>query len=855
MLFEILETKICCMKKGLLAFGLLLAQSSWAQFNTPSINGSIGAGEYGTHTSGQNQLTSGGITWFLTWDDTHLFIATTGYTNFGNDAMNLYIDTDPQIPVNGGANSNGSSTGPNFDGVTPNLPFRANFFAFLKSGYDAYRTSNGSGGWNSSVENTLTKNFNDPSDIAEIRIPWSAITGGSRPSSFNFLAYMSFSAGGLFSPVPTANPNGTAPNKVRYFTVSTTADVSATKPFSRESYCHVGGNATGFGSISVWDFTMNTASTSITRATGAGGVWNIANDFIINNGTISFGSSSNVVDVNGDVILNPSGTLTLSTAVGGDLRVAGDMTVNGTFNKNARAIFFDGSAAQNISSTSSIDLDFVFVENTGGIVTFEPALNIDNTFEINPGCRVVLNNNMTLNGTLTIEAASETSYGQLLASGTISGSGNVVHQRAVTGSTAGWRFFSPATSGTQNDLGTSPTFAFGGPANVINLTNTNPNSWQGVTGTTSTALVRGRGYALYFGTDGVRGSATSGTITTTGSIQTSNLTVADLTNGNSGSSFGWALVGNPFTSGFNFGDAANTKTNIDNSIWIWNPTAGGSGSYATYNYATATSSPGGALNGIIPPGQGFLIKVNSTSPVLTMAAAARTTSTPNAQMRTASLLNRMFLKVTNTTNSFSDETALVSLANASTSFESEVDALKLNSFTGNAVNISSVSSDNRKLAINTTPVWNDQLSIPVHLACTDAAAMSIEANLTEVESTLPVILEDRYLNRMHNLRNGAYTFSHVPAQADRFVVRFANLSTSVNESQLEKLLVYSAEEKLFIQGVDGTFELKMFDVQGKLVKQFNGNENQQIAVGDLTPGTYVVHVQMTEGVRTFKVIR
>lgn len=842
------------MKKSLLAFCLLLAQTSWAQFNTPSINGTIGAGEYGTHTSGQNQITSGPITWFLTWDDTHLFIAVTGHDQFSN-GMNLYIDTDPQVPVNAGTNANGSNVGPNFDGVIPNLPFRANFYAFLKFDFDTYRNSDGSGGWTGSINNTFTKNFNDPSDVAEVRIPWSVITGGSRPASFNFLGYMSFS-GGLFAPFPSANPSGTAPNKVRYFTVSTTADVSATKPFSRESYCHVGGSATGFGSISVWDFTMNTASTSITRAAGAGGVWNIANDFVINNGTISFGSSSNIIDVNGDVILNPSGTLTLSSAVGGDLRVAGDMTVNGTFNKNSRAIFFDGSTAQNISATSSIDLDFVFVENTGGVVTFEPALNIDNTFEINPGCRVVLNNNMTLNGTLTIEAASETSYGQLLASGSITGSGNVVHQRAVTGSTAGWRFFSPATSGTQNNLGTSPTFAFGGPANVINLTNTSPNSWQGVMGNTSTALVRGRGYALYFGPDGVRGTATSGTTTTTGSIQTSNLTVSDLTNGNSGSSFGWALVGNPFTAGFNFGDAANTKTNIDNTVWIWNPTSsGGSGAYASYNYTTATSTPGGALNGVIPPAQGFVVKVNATSPVLTMATAARTTATPNAQMRTASVLNRLYLSATNTQNGFNDELALVSWPTASTTFESDVDALKLNSFTANAVNFSSKSSDNRLLAINTTAVWNDQLSIPLNLACTDAAAMKIEANLQEVDPSLPVILEDRFLNRYHNLRQGAYQFAHVPAQADRFVVHFAALATSVENNQLDKLLIYAAAESLFIKGAEGAYEVSMFDVQGRKVKTFTGNSDQEWNVGDLPKGAYVVHAKLQEGVKSFKVVR
>lgn len=625
-----------------------------------------------------------------------------------------------------------------------------------------------------------------------------------------------------------------------------------------------------------------TISAGTIRLTGSGTLGNNSNVRISSGGTLNLNGVNATVGTvaeegfaNGGVINLGSATLTITgnnvtELFQNSISGSGGVIKNGT---GALSLYgsqtFTGNLQINggqVSTASSLAAANIIVENgatfriTGNVSINNLEIKAGGTLLVNTGNTLtvvgVINNagTITNNGTLILSATNETTYAQLLTNGSVTG--DITVQRAITGTTQGWRFFSPATSGTQNNLGTGLLFAAGGPANVINLSNGNPNAWQGVGGNTATALTPGRGYGVFFGTDGVNGTATNGTITTTGSIQTSNVTVSGLTNGNSGSSFGWALVGNPFTAGFNFGDAANTKTNIDNTVWIWNPTSsGGSGAYASYNYTTSTSAPSGALNGIIPPAQGFVIKVNATSPVLTMATAARTTATPNAQMRTSSALNRLYLAATNTQNGFNDELALVSWPTASTSFESDVDALKLNSFTANAVNFSSKSSDNRLLAINTTAVWNDQLSIPLNLACTDAAAMKIEANLQEVDPSLPVILEDRFLNRYHNMRQGAYQFAHVPAQADRFVIHFAALATSVENNQLDKLLIYTAGESLFIKGAEGTFEVSLYDVQGRKVRTFVGNADQEWNISELPKGAYVVHAQFTDGVKSFKVVR
>ncbi|MFZ4614016.1 MAG: hypothetical protein ACOYNH_10070 [Bacteroidia bacterium] len=93
-----------------------MVQVAFAQFNTPSINGNIAANEYDVHTDGQNQQSSGGDITYLTWDANNLYIAVSG-SNASN-ALVFYLDKDPQIPVNGGIDADGTNVGFNYDGTS-----------------------------------------------------------------------------------------------------------------------------------------------------------------------------------------------------------------------------------------------------------------------------------------------------------------------------------------------------------------------------------------------------------------------------------------------------------------------------------------------------------------------------------------------------------------------------------------------------------------------------------------------------------------------------------------------------------------------------------------------------------------
>ena len=224
--------------KKLIAFstvviGLLFASTqTFAQFTTPTIDGVISPNEYGVHVDGQNQKNTGSAqTWFLTWDNTNLYVAVTN-ANLGEAAV-INIDRNPVTPPNGGTNADGTLAALNYDNTAiGNLPFRGDFRAYFKDGYRDYQTANGANGWNFGASG-FGNYASGAGNVRELAIPWSAITGGGRPASFLFLGYLSSLGGYIFGQIPQGNTEGTSPgNYNRFYAVVNTENSTATKPFS-----------------------------------------------------------------------------------------------------------------------------------------------------------------------------------------------------------------------------------------------------------------------------------------------------------------------------------------------------------------------------------------------------------------------------------------------------------------------------------------------------------------------------------------------------------------------------------------------------------------------------------------------
>jgi glycosidase len=216
----------------------------WAQWATPTIDGNIAPGEYGTNSSLQNAGNTG-QTWYMTWDATNLYVGIVN-ANLSEGAV-IYVSGNPQSPPTCCSNADGNLTGFNYDGTDfSSLPFRAKFVTYFKGDtvnnqnvYREYRDSDGTGSWTS--QTSYYGNYaGNPgnTNTREFAIPWSAITGGGIPSSFAFFGYLTSSGGYVYGQVPTDNNIGgfvgTSGTATQYYAIVNSGNGTSTPPFSNE---------------------------------------------------------------------------------------------------------------------------------------------------------------------------------------------------------------------------------------------------------------------------------------------------------------------------------------------------------------------------------------------------------------------------------------------------------------------------------------------------------------------------------------------------------------------------------------------------------------------------------------------
>lgn len=410
---------------------LFLGVTVFGQFNTASIDGAIGSNEYGNHSDGNNRQISDAIYWYVTWNADNLYFAITG-ADIGQGCI-IYLDKDALTPINSGSNSEGTNVGNTYDGVGfSELPFRADLVIYVKNTYREYRTANSSNGWSNPTAAFGNYQEHGINKVREFSIPWSVV--GGRPSSFAWFGTISDGSTNAYADVPPAaaiSYSGSNLNS-RYYIVNSTAAGSSTKPFSRDCYVFTGSsNKDDFDGISVYDFTMNTNSYSITRG-GSGATWYIGGKLLVNNGSINSGAVGNPIEVSGDVQIGSNGTLTLSSSVGGDLKVGGNFVNNGTLTANGRLVLFNGTASQDISGSGAGNFAYVDINNSNG-VTLNRSLTIDNQLKLSNGNLTLGANNLTLGSSMLVNSAGNGGSGNFTNSNMIIAGSTGTVSRTVGG--------------------------------------------------------------------------------------------------------------------------------------------------------------------------------------------------------------------------------------------------------------------------------------------------------------------------------------------------------------------------------------------------------------------------------------
>jgi len=774
----------------------------------PTIDGTADAG----------YLTSG--PWSLAWDENYLYVR---YLGGGATEPAIFnIDVDPQVPVSGGSNSNGSLVGQTNWGITPTLPFRADYMIYWESQYAEYRTDNGAGGWSATTVITTSDRSNITSADREIRLSWTSMGLSGRPTSFNWFGFANSRAtpGFIFNQTPGNNPSGfnATPKINYYYTVSNTSNSGTTNPFSRISFEHreaydiyITGNTT------LYDITNNAN--------------NVSDQIIIeNNSSLVTVQIDGTANLYGGIIV--SGADVLQYNSGAVCRINGNgytSTQNGgsiTYNQtNSTLIYNSGSAytfGNEWPSTNS-PVTITLSNGTTLIITASRTINASGSMTVNSGCAISVSSGQTLttNGRLTLKsnATGTASIGN--SAGSILG--NVTVERFVAGQLVRgrWRFLSSPVQGQKISNWMTQFYVTGpGDGTTLGAANTNgwhtnqanisfPNStfgsdprsvkttsirtytesisgnldlgWTNLTGTAQD-LLTGQGFRAY-----IRGPISGGTsqlgpnansnlqgeviLSLTGTVNSGNVTMPiSATATGASSTFdaandGWNLLGNPYPCAYDF--------NAYHAAGRIGGTSGTSGtSYTNINpvvhvfdagangYKSYNAASGGTLsNGIIPSGASFFIQASNTGASMTFTEAFKITSSAPIAVHKGAKTDEFTIKYSK--DSTENDEFMLKMITGSTLNKELYDISKLRN---ENLNLSSYGEDTLQLTLSSIPLVDGETRIKLNVEATQVGTYKFEfKNMDNFDAGVSVSLFDKYTNKTTDVKaNTLYTFEMGP---------------------------------------------------------------------------------------------
>ena len=599
-----------------------------------------------------------------------------------------------------------------------------------------------------------------------------------------------------------------------------------------------------------------TAGSIITTAPTA------AKDVVIYNGTIVDG-----VDCRNYNLLSGK-THTLNS---GTLNASGNVLVNGTLSSASGTINLNGSAftanqtvSGNLSNLSVANLGFGSVGNGGTKTISVPAIvtgavtqsgtatlatsgltlksTVSSTARIAP-----LTSGSVITGTITVERyiPANGRRWRFLSSPVVGGTS--LQWRDNAGSTAGKGIIITGVTGTVDANVTNPSAVSYNEASTNGGTNINAK-WEAIDG--NTTLVNGKGYRVY-----VRGDRTSTNLNTTNTVTTISVSgtypstpVSIPVTYNPSLGNGWNLVGNPFPSPIDWNAASGwTKTNVSNTVWIWNPTTN---SYGSFDGTTNTNS----VTRYIASGQAFFIQTTGSSPVLSIDEAVKVSNSPSNMFKAAERNSLRMHLIKDATES--DEAVVRFMDGKSDEFTYTEDVAK--PLMNPNVNISSYFGADKYSMVNYLELKSMNAKVvPLAAWVSGEGTYTIKFNQVQsFDNDINVYLKDNYNNTITDLRvNDNYSFnidskpeSTLDGRLELIFVNKTSSLESVLAGRKASLNVYPnpATDVLNIEVLNANFKnsvVTVYNVSGVEVMSVDMIGNKKaLDIEKLTSGAYLVKV-------------
>jgi hypothetical protein len=318
---------------------------------------------------------------------------------------------------------------------------------------------------------------------------------------------------------------------------------------------------------------------------------------------------------------------------------------------------------------------------------------------------------------------------------------------------------------------------------------------------------------------------------------------------------GFNLVGNPYPCNYNLtGISALTTTGdyVDNTIYFNND-----GGYAYYNVGTGAGTTG--YTAIMPPMQGFMVRVSATGQSLSLPVGSKTTSVAGpmrskgydvSDSKGTTLVKKVKLVLSNSVTR--DETIVCLIDNATTNFDGDYDAYKF--FGSTSVPYIYTDMNSVKYAINSVqePAASTSKTIPVTVVIKNAGDYKIDISEFENLSGVNVVLKHGAIETVLS-KDVSYSFTSAAGTFTDFELILGNsdISTSIEPVTNEKLKTWYNNRFLYLNCpadlLSDRTRLVIYDTQGKMVYNDNisltSGQTIQVPI-NLPKGLYITHINI-----------
>jgi hypothetical protein len=398
----------------------------------------------------------------------------------------------------------------------------------------------------------------------------------------------------------------------------------------------------------------------------------------------------------------------------------------------------------------------------------------------------------------------------------------------------------------------------------------NGSAWAAVTNTKTTQLTPGAGFRVLVRGDRLTDlyasstpAATATTIKATGAVGQGTITLSSLLDG-------FNLIGNPYPSSIDWNatdwSAARTASNVNNAIYIYNPTNVASTNMTYPAYVDGVGTNGG--NNIIRSGQAFFVHAAAAGASISFLEAYKSTTVTGGFFRSA--LPEMMRVTYMQNNEHLDDIVIRFNDDAQADFDPRFDAISMG---GDANGLASFKNADR-LAIHTRPtaVGDDSVALSVRNTTTG----NYQLKFSEMEgfaASTNIALLDKFLNVQYNVKQDSIVNFEITSDVntkgdDRFWLFYNNKSTGINQQALvkNKINVYPNPASSVINlslklaaNQKSTYTYNIYNQLGAMVQagevDFADNKQAQINIDAFSAGVYFISASNGKDLQTIKFVK